>query len=74
MRSMLRACRGITDYNVRSYAYRRTIEGFRENAGATGADADALLARGREDLAMLRRQAVISEMYNIGSTVMEGGR
>lgn len=70
MRSMLRAARQFQDYNLRKYAERRTILGFRENVSASSSDIPALVTEARKALAMMKRQSSISEMFQSGRSVM----
>mmetsp|Transcript_4571 Transcript_4571/g.13916 ORF Transcript_4571/g.13916 Transcript_4571/m.13916 type:complete len:90 (+) Transcript_4571:42-311(+) len=73
-RQLLSEAKRINHYNVREYACRRVKAGFAENRGASGEAAEAAYQRGLEDLAMLRRQATIYNMYPVESSVMETAR
>ena len=71
-RQMVRASRTYEDYNLRSYTLRRCRDGFRAGAGETDPKAiEALLAQGREQLAVMQRQSIISNMYAGEKSVME---
>jgi hypothetical protein len=63
-RDLLRAARGFNNYNFREYALRRVREDVREGSTLSGDDALRLAyERGRQQLAMLRRQSAISAMF-----------
>ena len=63
-RDLLRAARGFNNYNFREYALRRVREDVREGSTISGEDALQLAyERGRQQLAMLRRQSAISAMF-----------
>ena len=63
-RDLLRAARGFNNYNFREYALRRVREDVREGSTLSGDDALQLAyERGRQQLAMLRRQSAISAMF-----------
>lgn len=71
-RALLRQSSGFADYNLRSYALRKTRESF--EAARTLSDPSALRAaydRGIADLGMVRRQAVLSTMYSAEPLVLE---
>lgn len=71
-RQLLRESRKITDYNFRAYAKRRSRLGFEQGRNATGADLEARLEEGRQQLELMRRQALLSQMYPAPeSSVME---
>jgi len=63
-RDLLRAARGFSNYNFREYAMQRVREDVREASTLSGVDAVELAyQQGRQQLAMLRRQASISGMF-----------
>lgn len=63
-RSLLRTASQFTDFNFRMYARRRVRTQFRENVGLQDAgQLRNLFTFGRDQLAMLRRQTAISNMY-----------
>ncbi|KAJ3266808.1 hypothetical protein HDU77_010189 [Chytriomyces hyalinus] len=63
-RSLLRSSRIFTNYNFRSYVYRRSRDAFRENRGETSADVVArLYAKGVQELAVAQRQGTIDRMF-----------
>jgi LYR motif-containing protein 4 len=59
------------DYNVRFYAFRRTRQGFAENRELSGSAAQQAYAAGQEQLAVLKRQALLSQIYPSTLSVME---
>jgi len=63
----------MNDYNFRSYAVRRVKVGFAANANLPegGDDAIAAIREGEQQLAVLRRQALIGNLYPSGSSVMD---
>jgi LYR motif-containing protein 4 len=71
-RALLRAANGFASYNFRRYFVERVQRGFREHrAEADPARVAALLDRGRADLAVLRRQSTISQLYSSNKLVVE---
>ena len=61
----------LQDYNIRNYALRRTKLGYAENRNlSNGAVAEAI-AFGNEQLAILKRQALLSQIYPSSLSVME---
>lgn len=70
-RSMLREARGFTNYNFRNYFIRRTRDSFRENANLKGEDAIKAINEAKNDLKILHRQNVISNMYDFDKLVIE---
>mmetsp|Transcript_56967 Transcript_56967/g.112229 ORF Transcript_56967/g.112229 Transcript_56967/m.112229 type:complete len:89 (-) Transcript_56967:266-532(-) len=71
-RHTLRAAGGLTDYNFRCYFQRRAREDFRQFASrqsrgeVDAAGKDAFVASSQETLAMLKRQALVSTLYQAG--------
>lgn len=61
----------MNDYNFRSYAIRRVNAGFRNNQGLEGPQAMAAMTEGQEQLSVLRRQAIIGNLYPSDTSVME---
>ncbi|EPS63673.1 hypothetical protein M569_11116, partial [Genlisea aurea] len=72
-RSLLRTANGFSDYNIREYAKRRTIDAFRQNSCLSDpTEAAAAFADGRSQLAVAKRQAVVYSLYAPGvKNVME---
>ncbi len=71
-RSCLRESRKFTNYNFREYFIRRTRDAFKENQKLTDPTLihDQLI-RAEKDLAVLKRQSVISQMYTFEKLVVE---
>ncbi|GFP90645.1 protein isd11 [Phtheirospermum japonicum] len=64
-RSLIRTAREFTDYNVREYAKRRSIDAFRQNRHLSEpAEAAAAFADGKSQLAVAKRQAVVQSFYS----------
>ncbi|CAA6657421.1 unnamed protein product [Spirodela intermedia] len=64
LRSLLRTAAKFSDYNIREYVRRRTIDGFRENRGLTDPSAIAsAFSEGRSQLEIAKRQAVVYSIY-----------
>jgi LYR motif-containing protein 4 len=61
----------IQDYNVRFYAFRRTRQGYAENRELSGSAAQHAYVAGQEQLAVLKRQALLSQVYPATLSVME---
>lgn len=70
-RQLLCEAKKIQHYNVREYAMRRVKTGFSEDRGLSGEAADASYRYGVGQLAVLRRQAAIYNMYPVEKSVME---
>ncbi|KAG5183567.1 hypothetical protein JKP88DRAFT_198971 [Tribonema minus] len=70
-RQLLREGKKLTDYNFRMYSLRRVRQGFAEDASLTGEAANKALAFGKDQLAMLQRQAILSQLYPAAPSVME---
>merc|ERR1712100_971585 len=71
-RATLRSAKQFPQYNFRCYAVRRTQQGFRENRALTDPAAiAAALERGQRDLALLRRQATVSSLFQHQKLVIE---
>mmetsp|Transcript_15037 Transcript_15037/g.38244 ORF Transcript_15037/g.38244 Transcript_15037/m.38244 type:complete len:92 (-) Transcript_15037:463-738(-) len=63
-RELLRHSNRFSNYNFKEYALRRTREDFRANRNVTdGARVAELLAKGKGDLEVVRRQAALSSMF-----------
>lgn len=64
LRSLLRTAAKFSDYNIREYVRRRTIDGFRENRGLADPSAIAsAFSEGRSQLEVAKRQAVVYSIY-----------
>ncbi|PIA62990.1 hypothetical protein AQUCO_00200777v1 [Aquilegia coerulea] len=63
-RSLLRTARQFTDYNVREYAKRRTIDGFRQNRDLVDPSTiSSAFTEGKSQLEVAKRQAVVYSLY-----------
>ncbi|KAL3640485.1 hypothetical protein CASFOL_015453 [Castilleja foliolosa] len=64
-RSLIRTAREFTDYNVREYVKRRSVDAFRHNRHLSEpVDAAAAFADGQSQLAVAKRQAVVQSLYS----------
>ena len=63
-RSFFREARNFGDYNLKSYIHRRVRDDFRGSANAPTERVEELLARGQEELAVVRRQALVSSIFS----------
>ncbi|KAK3725576.1 hypothetical protein RRG08_042994 [Elysia crispata] len=71
-KSLLRESGKITDYNFRLYALRRTKDAFKENKDVSDPTRiQALIQKGQENLEVLKRQALVSQLYGSTRTVIE---
>ena len=71
-RSLLREGGQFSQYNFREYARRRTRDAFRQHKTETDPQRiHDLVNKGIKDLQMMRRQTVISKMYNMDKVVVE---
>ncbi|PKU72133.1 LYR motif-containing protein 4 isoform X1 [Dendrobium catenatum] len=63
-RSLLRTASKFSDFNIREYARRRTIDGFRENRHLSDpASVAAAFADGNSQLDIARRQVLLYSLY-----------
>ena len=71
-RNLLRTGGQFSQYGFREYARRRTRDAFREHQKETdAARIQELVNRGISELQMMKRQTVISQMYNMDKLVVE---
>ncbi|XP_076902596.1 uncharacterized protein LOC143557396 [Bidens hawaiensis] len=64
LRSLLRSSRQFTDYNIREYTKRRTIDAFRDNKTLTDTSSiAAAFSDGQSQLQVAKRQAVVYSLY-----------
>ncbi|KAI3454830.1 hypothetical protein Pfo_011493 [Paulownia fortunei] len=64
-RSLMRTAREFTDYNVREYAKRRTVDAFRHNRLLSdAAEAATAFAYGKSQLGVAKRQALVYSLYS----------
>lgn len=63
-RSLMRTAREFTDYNVREYTKRRTVDAFRHNRQLSDTkEVAAAFADGKVQLGVAKRQAVVYSLY-----------
>ncbi|KAL1541677.1 hypothetical protein AAHA92_25869 [Salvia divinorum] len=63
-RSLMRTAREFTDYNIREYTKRRTVDAFRHNRKLSDpAEVAAAFADGKSQLGVAKRQAVPLAIY-----------
>mmetsp|Transcript_28697 Transcript_28697/g.38116 ORF Transcript_28697/g.38116 Transcript_28697/m.38116 type:complete len:82 (+) Transcript_28697:61-306(+) len=70
-RSLLREASKVDNYNFRSYAHRRVKAGFLANRNLQGEEATAAIVEGGKQLEMLKRQAILGQLYPSDRSVME---
>ncbi|KAL2112214.1 hypothetical protein VUR80DRAFT_8274 [Thermomyces stellatus] len=71
-RQLLRNGNALTTYNFREYARRRTRDAFREHAGEQDpARIREYIQKGKKELEVLKRQAVISSFFSFDKLVVE---
>ncbi|GMH27002.1 hypothetical protein Nepgr_028845 [Nepenthes gracilis] len=64
LRSLLRVSAKFSDYNIREYTRRRTIDGFRQNRTLSDPSSVAnAFADGKSELEIAKRQAVVYSLY-----------
>ncbi|KAM0066910.1 putative complex 1 LYR protein [Helianthus debilis subsp. tardiflorus] len=64
-RSFLRSSRQFSDYNIREYTKRRTIDAFHHNKTLTNpSSVAAAFADGNHQLQVAKRQALVYHMYS----------
>ncbi|XP_042484779.1 LYR motif-containing protein 4 [Macadamia integrifolia] len=63
-RSLLRIARDFSDYNIREYTKRRTIDGFRQNRDLKDPSAIcSSFSDGKSQLEVAKRQAIVYSLY-----------
>ncbi|RWR82891.1 LYR motif-containing protein 4-like protein [Cinnamomum micranthum f. kanehirae] len=63
-RSLLRTARTFSDYNIREYAKRRTIDGFCENRQLSDPSSIAsAFSNGKSQLEVAKRQSIVYSLY-----------
>jgi len=71
-RNLLRQGNQYSQYNFREYARRRTRDAFRQHKDETDPQrVQEFVSQGINELQMMKRQTVISQMYNIDKLVVE---
>ena len=61
----------VQDYNIRNYVHRRVRTGFQSNSSAGAPEAQSAYQKGLADLEVVKRQAIISQLYPSQKSVME---
>ncbi|KAI9249460.1 hypothetical protein BDA99DRAFT_523866 [Phascolomyces articulosus] len=70
-RDFMRYGNKLAAYNFRSYAIRRSRDGFRAHANESDATKIAsLINKAKQDLEMVKRQAIISSLYTSGQKLV----
>ena len=63
-RSLLRTARQFSDYNMREYAKRRTVDAFRHNRHLSDhSSVAAAFSDGKAQLDVAKRQAIVYSLY-----------
>ncbi|XP_059145891.1 LYR motif-containing protein 4-like [Physella acuta] len=71
-KQLLRESNKLSDYNFRMYALRRTKDAFKENKAETNVTKiQDLVAKAKENLDILKRQALISHLFGSNKLVIE---
>ncbi|GFR92848.1 LYR motif-containing protein 4 [Elysia marginata] len=71
-KSLLKESAKITDYNFRLYALRRTKDAFKENKNVSDPTRiKALIQKAQENLEVVKRQAIVSQLYGSTKVVIE---
>ena len=71
-RSLLKTGNQFSQYNFREYARRRTRDAFREHKNETDPQRlQELVSKAINELQVVKRQAIVSQMYNIDKLVVE---
>ncbi|KAJ9090499.1 hypothetical protein DSO57_1001957 [Entomophthora muscae] len=70
-RNLLRASKGFHGYNFQQYAIRRTKDSFRSNKDIDEAAAIKAYQTGNNDLEVIRRQSIISNLFTSDKLVIE---
>ncbi|XP_051990565.1 LYR motif-containing protein 4 [Xyrauchen texanus] len=71
-RMLMKESKEFPSYNYRTYALRRVKDGFRENLQVDNPKTlDMLINQARENLATIKRQVSIGQLYNAQKTIVE---
>mmetsp|Transcript_17102 Transcript_17102/g.26640 ORF Transcript_17102/g.26640 Transcript_17102/m.26640 type:complete len:96 (-) Transcript_17102:401-688(-) len=70
-RGIIKYGKMIKDYNFREYALRRTRDGFRSNQSLQGEELSKVYSNGLNQFEIVRRQALIGQLYPSETSVME---
>ena len=70
-RQFLRHAARITNYNFKAHAKRRIAFEFRSNTHLAEQDMQSHMVYAKEQLALLKRQSVLSTLYPEGESIMQ---
>ncbi|GFN97515.1 lyr motif-containing protein 4 [Plakobranchus ocellatus] len=71
-KQLLKESGKLSDYNFRAYAIRRTKDAFKENKNITDSkQIQSLIQKAQENLEVLKRQAIVSQLYGSTKIVIE---
>lgn len=73
-RRLLREASHIDNYNFRSHAMRKVRVEFRQNSGLSGVALEQKFGWGTEQLEVIRRQRVVSQLYPEGANISESSQ
>ncbi|KAI3952107.1 hypothetical protein MKX01_028367 [Papaver californicum] len=63
-RSLLRTSKKFSDYNIREYAKRRTIDGFHQNKNLSDPSSiSSAFSEGKSQLEVAKRQSIVYSLY-----------
>ena len=70
-REFVRSARQFNNYNFREYFMRHSRDTFRKHREASGEELQQLWERAQQEVGVLKRQSVISQMYTFDKLVVE---
>ncbi|AGO11665.1 AaceriADL113Cp [[Ashbya] aceris (nom. inval.)] len=70
-RDFVRSSRRFNNYNFREYFMRRSRDTFKRHREASGEELQQLWVRAQQEIGVLKRQSVISQMYTFDKLVVE---
>ena len=71
-KQLLKEGNKVTDYNFRNYFVRRTRDAFKENKSLTDSNQiEKCVLKAQNDLAVLKRQATMSQLFGSGKLIIE---
>ncbi|KAH9503498.1 LYR motif-containing protein 4 [Bulinus truncatus] len=71
-KQLMKEGKKMTDYNFRMYAIRRTRDAFKENKQINdSAQVQLLVQKASKNLGILKRQAVLSQLFGSSKLVIE---
>ncbi len=74
LRSFMRNANKFANYNFREHAKRRALGAFRQNQSLPSDLARDEYLKGKEQLEIVRRQAIISGLFSEGASVVQAGK